>query len=108
MVDVIDTTTGKIIDQIPTGDFPHENEYRSLVHHRRHRNHEVQKVIDFGVGIRPFVVMPNNRIMYAQLSFLHGFVEYDLKTNAFFVPVTCPQGAGRETTSWTRRITGWR
>ena len=107
VVDVIDTERAEIVDQIPTGDFPHENEYSedgSLIYNGSigrvitpdneeadaakgdrwftiadAETHEVKKVIDFGVGIRPFVVMPNNRVMYAQLSFLHGFVEYDLK-----------------------------
>jgi YVTN family beta-propeller protein len=107
VADVISTERAEIIDQIPTGDFPHENEYSedgSLIYNGSigrvitpdneeadaakgdrwftiadAETREVQKHIDFGVGIRPFVVMPNNRIMYAQLSFLHGFVEYDLK-----------------------------
>jgi DNA-binding beta-propeller fold protein YncE len=39
----------------------------------------VRKVIDFRRGVRPFVVLPNNRIMYVQLSFFHGFIEYDLQ-----------------------------
>ena len=108
VADVIDTQKGEIVDQIPTGDFPHENEYSedgNLIYNgsigrvvtpdneeldaaKGDRwftiadadTHEVKKVIDFGVGVRPFIVMPNNRIMYVQLSFLHGFVEYDLRT----------------------------
>ncbi|MGH3659238.1 MAG: YncE family protein, partial [Micromonosporaceae bacterium] len=39
---------------------------------------QVVKTVDFGVGIRPFVIMPDNTTMYVQLSFRHGFVEFDL------------------------------
>jgi WD40 repeat protein len=107
VADVIDTQQAVIIDQIPTGDFPHENEYSEdgqLIYNGSigrvitpdneeadagkgdrwftiadATTHEVKKVIDFGVGIRPYIVMPDNRLMYVQLSFLHGFVEYDLQ-----------------------------
>jgi YVTN family beta-propeller protein len=103
----VDRERAEIIDKIPTGDFPHENEYSEDGHLIYNGSigrvitpdneeadtakgdrwftiadavtHEVKKVIDFGVGIRPFVVMPDNRTMYVQLSFLHGFVEYDLQ-----------------------------
>ena len=47
-------------------------------HRRRRDTKAVLKQIDFGVGIRPFVVMPDNRTLYVQLSFHHGFVEFDL------------------------------
>ncbi|MGH7859067.1 MAG: YncE family protein, partial [Candidatus Binatia bacterium] len=33
----------------------------------------------FERGIRPFVLTPDEKRMYAQLSFLHGIVEYDLE-----------------------------
>jgi DNA-binding beta-propeller fold protein YncE len=107
VIEVIDTATGTIVDQIPTGDFPHENDYShdgtlifngsigrviapddpALDAGKGNRwltiadaaTHAVRKVIDFGVGIRPFVVLPDNRTMYVQLSFFHGFVEYDLE-----------------------------
>jgi DNA-binding beta-propeller fold protein YncE len=106
VVDVINTRTATIVDQIPTGDFPHENEYShdgqlifngsigrvitpddpALDAAKGNRwftiadadTHAVKKVIDFGRGIRPYAVLPNNRTMYVQLSFLSGFVEYDL------------------------------
>jgi YVTN family beta-propeller protein len=57
---------------------------------------EVKKVIDFGRGIRPFFVMPNNRIMYLQLSFMHGFVEYDLKKEEALRRIRLPRrGEGK-------------
>ncbi|EHK80702.1 YncE family protein [Saccharomonospora azurea] len=107
VVDVVDTATGEIVADVPTGDFPHENRFSadgSTIYNASIGNViapdaalldglkgnreltiidaetlEVEKVIDFGVGIRPFVVLPDNRTMYAQLSFHNGFVEYDLE-----------------------------
>jgi YVTN family beta-propeller protein len=106
VVDVMDTRDGAIVTSFPTGDFPHENQYSPdgtrtfngsigrvvapddpLLDAGKGnrwltvvdaRTKQVQKSIDFGRGIRPFVVMPDNNTMYVQLSFLHGFIEYDL------------------------------
>jgi YVTN family beta-propeller protein len=118
VVEVIDTRTGAIIDQIPTGDFPHENEYShdgELIFNgaigrvitpdfelldiaKGNRwitiadadTHEVIKVIEFDRGVRPFVVMEDNRTAYIQLSFLHGFVEYDLQEERVLRTVDLP------------------
>ncbi|MFF5986894.1 YncE family protein [Prauserella flavalba] len=107
VVNAVDTATGAITGRIASGDFPHENRFSedgSTIYNatignvvapdaplldaakgRRWltiadaRTLEVRKVIDFGVGIRPFVVLPDNRTMYAQLSFHNGFIEYDLE-----------------------------
>jgi len=107
VVDAIDTATGTITGSFPTGDFPHENEYSedgtklyngtigrvvapddpALDAAKGNRwfsivdaaTLQVEKVIDFKQGVRPFVVMPDGRTMYVQLSFLHGLVEYDLQ-----------------------------
>ncbi|PXY25963.1 serine/threonine protein kinase [Prauserella coralliicola] len=107
VVNTVDTATGAITGRIASGDFPHENRFSedgSTIYNATIGNVvapdaplldaakgrrwltiadaktlEVRKVIDFGVGIRPFVVLPDQRTMYAQLSFHNGFIEYDLE-----------------------------
>ena len=106
VVDVLDTTDGSVVASFPTGDFAHENQFTPdgtrilngsigrviapddplLDAGKGNRwltiadatTKQVEKTIDFGVGIRPFVVMPDNNTLYVQLSFRHGFVEFDL------------------------------
>jgi YVTN family beta-propeller protein len=106
VVDVVHAATGSVTGSFPAGDFPHENQFSAdgdtvynasigrvvapddplLDAGKGNRwltiadagTMQVQRTIDFGVGIRPFVVMPDERTMYAQLSFLNGFIEYDL------------------------------
>jgi YVTN family beta-propeller protein len=118
VVDVLDTTTGAILTSFPTGDFPHENQYSpdgTLILNGSigrviapddplldagkgnrwltvadARTKDVVRTIDFGVGIRPFVVMPDNRTMYVQLSFRHGFVEFDLAQERITREVNLP------------------
>jgi YVTN family beta-propeller protein len=118
VVHVIDTQTGAIIDEFPTGDFPHENEYShdgELIFNgsigrvitpdfelldiaKGNRwftiadadTHQVIKVIEFDRGIRPYVVMDDNRTAYIQLSFFHGFVEYDLQEERLLRTVDLP------------------
>jgi YVTN family beta-propeller protein len=104
--DVLDAATGKITGSFPTGDYPHENQFSE--DGRRIYNAsigtvpvpdwleplkgarqvtvvnaqtlQVERVLPFSHGVRPFVVTPDEKTMYAQLSFLNGLVEYDLKT----------------------------
>ena len=118
VVEVLDTKTGAIIDQIPTGDFPHENEYSedgSLIFNgsigrvitpdnqildiaKGNRwftiadaeTHDVIKVIEFDRGVRPYIVMKDNRTAYIQLSFFHGFIEYDLQEEKVLNTVNLP------------------
>ena len=134
VVEVLDTKTGAIIDQIPTGDFPHENEYshdgelifngaigRVITPDNQILDiakgdriftiadadtHEVIKQITFDRGIRPYIVMDDNRTAYIQLSFFHGFIEFDLVTEQVTGTVNLPLSeAARTRRSRTTRST---
>jgi DNA-binding beta-propeller fold protein YncE len=117
-VEVVDTGSGAIVDEIPTGDIPHGNEYsedgtlafngsmgRTLTADLSTPDAvggdrwltiidadtlDVIKQIDFGAGVRPFVVLPDNRTMYVQLSFFNGLVEYDLEDERVLRTVSLP------------------
>jgi hypothetical protein len=50
----------------------------------------VVKQITFDRGIRPYIVMGDNRTAYMQLSFFHGFVQVDLATGQIVNTVNLP------------------
>jgi DNA-binding beta-propeller fold protein YncE len=54
-----------------------------------------KKLAEYGIpgmssAVRPMALSPNERWLYVQLSFLHGFVEYDLKRDRVTRIVTLP------------------
>jgi hypothetical protein len=53
----------------------------------------VKRVYTFSEGVRPAVFMPDNTTMYAQLSYLNGFIEYNLATGTTTRRVTMPFSA---------------
>jgi YVTN family beta-propeller protein len=55
---------------------------------------EVQRTLRFPAGIRPFVLGPRERRMYAQLSELHGIVEYDLERGRMLRTLELPVDDG--------------
>ncbi|WP_028662009.1 YncE family protein [Saccharomonospora saliphila] len=107
VVNAVDTASGEITGRFDAGDFPHENRYSAdgeTIYNASIGNVlapdselldpvkgdreltivdagtlQVRDTIEFEAGIRPFVVLPDDRTMYAQLSFHNGFIEYDLE-----------------------------
>jgi YVTN family beta-propeller protein len=113
---VIDTRTGTLITSFPTGTYPHANDYspdgamlynssignvglgKALNGLKGKRqltavnpaNFAVLQTYQFDFGIRPALFMPDNKTMYAQLSYLNGLVEYDLSAGRITKTVQLP------------------
>jgi DNA-binding beta-propeller fold protein YncE len=107
--DVLDTKTGKIVGTFPTGQYPHQNDYSAdgkyiynssignvgynAVSYEDNAQKgdrwlikvdaatlKVVQTWKFDFGIRPSVITADEKIMYAQLSYLNGVIKYDLTT----------------------------
>ncbi|MFF8384652.1 YncE family protein [Streptomyces kanasensis] len=115
----LDTATGRVTAEFATGTYPHENIYSadgSLVYNMSigvtslpkaldflkgakqvtvadARTWKVLRTYTFDKGIRPAVVTPDGSTMYAQLSYLNGFVEYDLRAGRTVRTVEMPFSA---------------
>lgn len=102
--EVIDTATGELETTFATGTYPHANDYSPdgrIVYNSSIGVTSLPKLLNglkgskavtavdastfrplrtytFEYGIRPAAFTRDNRTMYAQLSYLNGFVEYDL------------------------------
>ncbi|GAA2883624.1 YncE family protein [Streptosporangium fragile] len=119
---VLDTATGRLVTNIPTGTYPHANDYspdgrflynssigitslpRALNALKGARQLtivdgatlKVLKKYTFEYGIRPAVFTPDNRTMYTQFSYLNGLAEVDLTTGKVTRRVELPfSEAGR-------------
>jgi DNA-binding beta-propeller fold protein YncE len=46
---------------------------------------------DMSAAVRPMTLSPNERYLYFQVSFFHGYIEYDLRTDRVRRVVTLPQ-----------------
>jgi DNA-binding beta-propeller fold protein YncE len=112
--DVFDTATGALIGEFDTGTAPHQNDFSR--DGRRIYNaslgllsddvpgkcqltvadaetYEVLRVYDFETGIRPAVFTEDEKVMFAQLSFLNGFVRFDLEAGVITDRVELPFSA---------------
>ncbi|MFB3069996.1 MAG: YncE family protein [Gemmatimonadales bacterium] len=103
MVVVINLEKREIIGQIPTGPQPHcvhlspdgsRIYIGSLVGDEMviadAKTFEVLRAIQFENGVRPFVLTPDEKKAYIQISKLHGFVELDLETDRISKTVLLP------------------
>jgi DNA-binding beta-propeller fold protein YncE len=102
--EVLDTATGNLVTSFGTGTYPHANDYSpdgSVLYNSSIGLTSLPKSLNilkgvksvtavdpvtfarrrtylFDYGIRPAVFTADNTTMYAQLSYLNGFIEYDL------------------------------
>ncbi|URM99583.1 YncE family protein [Actinomadura madurae] len=114
--EVIDTATGELETTFATGTYPHANDYSPdgrIVYNSSIGVTSLPKLLNglkgskavtavdastfrplrtytFEYGIRPAAFTRDNRTMYAQLSYLNGFVEYDLTAGRITRTVRMP------------------
>lgn len=115
-VDALDASTGRIVGGFPAGDYPHENQYspdgkriyngsigiismpdgleglkgNRVITVADAETLQVQRVLPFDHGVRPFVITQDEKRIYTQLSFLNGLVEYDLTAGKIARTINLP------------------
>jgi DNA-binding beta-propeller fold protein YncE len=119
---VLNTANGAKVAEFRTGTYPHSNDYSAdgkylynssigitslpkalnglkgdkLVTMVDAKTFAVIRTFRFDLGIRPAVFSADNTTMYAQLSYLNGFIKYDLRTGKTVKTVEMPYSdAGR-------------
>ncbi|MCU1682477.1 MAG: hypothetical protein JWQ81_3216 [Amycolatopsis sp.] len=119
---VFDTATGHVVGSFTTGTYPHQNDYSADGKYIYNSSIgtvslpqwmewakgtfqltevdattlQVVRTWQFPHGIRPSTIAPDGHTFYADLSYLNGFVKYDLNTDAIVNTVQMPfstQGA---------------
>jgi YVTN family beta-propeller protein len=116
---VIDTATGKLATEFPTGTYPHANDYspdgkylynssigvttlpQSLEALKGARQitvvdpttYKVIRTYTFQHGVRPAAFTRDDKTAYIQLSYLNGFVEFDLAAGTITRTVNMPYSA---------------
>jgi len=116
---VYNAATGALVGTFPTGTYPHQNTFTADGKYIYNESIgvtllpkalnalkgslqlekvdastlKVVKVWTFPYGLRPFVVAPDGTTMYADLSYLNGFIKYDLNTSTTLATVNQPFSA---------------
>jgi YVTN family beta-propeller protein len=117
--EVYDAADGSLIGKFSTGTYPHQNTFTadgkyiynesigvtSLPYALNALKGSLQlekvdastlkvvKVWSFPYGLRPFVIAPDGTTMYADMSYLNGFIKYDLNTSQTLATVQQPLSA---------------
>ena len=117
--EVFNTADGSLIGKFTTGTYPHQNTFTSDGKYIYNESIgitalpyslnalkgalqlekvdastlKVVKVWTFPYGLRPFVIAPDGTTMYADMSYLNGFIKYDLNTSQTLTTVQQPFSA---------------
>ena len=112
----IDTATGAIVSSAPTGNYPHQNDYSAdgkYVYNSSIGDVSLPQSLEWAKGafqltkidaatmqvvktwtlphgIRPNLIAPDGNTFYAELSYLNGFVKYDLNAGRIVATVNQP------------------
>jgi DNA-binding beta-propeller fold protein YncE len=126
--EVLDAASGTLVGTFATGHYPHQNDYSADGRHIYNtsigdvslpssldflKGFRLLEIVDanslailhtylFPEGIRPNVITPDEKAMYAQLSFLNGVIRYDLASGRTTATVDEPLSAFAEATYPTR------
>ncbi|HEX4222133.1 MAG TPA: serine/threonine protein kinase [Pseudonocardiaceae bacterium] len=118
--DVFNTATGQLVGTFPTGTYPHQNDYSpdgKYIYNSRIGITSLPQALEwakgsflltkvdastlkvvqtwtFQHGIRPNVIAPDGHTFYTDLSYLNGFVKYDLNTGKIENTVQMPFASG--------------
>ena len=119
VADVYNAATGARVGTFATGTYPHQNNYTAdgkYIYNESigvtllpkalnvlkgqlqlelvdAKTLQVVKVWTFPYGLRPFVIADDGTTMYADLSYLNGFIKYDLNSSATLTTVNQPFSA---------------
>jgi DNA-binding beta-propeller fold protein YncE len=117
--EVYNAANGALVGTFPTGSYPHQNNFTADGKYIYNESIgvtllpkalnglkgalqlekvdastlKVVKVWTFPYGLRPFVIAPDGTTMYADLSYLNGFIKYDLNTSTTLTTVNQPFSA---------------
>ena len=117
--EVFNAQTGALVGKFSTGSYPHQNQYTADGKYIYNESIgitalpkalnslkgalqlekvdastlQVVKVWPFPYGLRPFVIAPDGTTMYADLSYLNGFIKYDLNSSRTLATVNQPFSA---------------